>query len=160
MRWLGLVAAFGVGVRVQGGPLGPKKGRAPRIAGYSWGRGSPAAATEIAGADVARAGIRRKGTGLNCGPGLAETQWRARVVRVKRAERGRAAGCGVWAACGALLAAWVGPSEKKAGWAGTHVEARRGTGPVDWVELWAGVGFGFLLFYFLCFSKSNTTPTI
>ena len=42
---------------------------------------------EIADADVARAGIRRKGTGLNRGPGLAETQRRARVVRVKRAER-------------------------------------------------------------------------
>ena len=36
------------------------------------GKGIPAAAPEIAGADVARAGIRRKGTGLNRGSGLAE----------------------------------------------------------------------------------------
>ena len=143
-----------------GVPRGPIKGRAPGIAGYSWGRGSPAAAPEIADADVARAGIRRKGTGLNRGPGLAETQRRARVVRVKRAERGRAAGCGVWAACGAALAACVGLSGKRAGWAGACVEARRGTGPANWAERWAGVGFGFLLFYFFCFSKSNTTPTI
>ena len=136
MRRLGFVAAFGVGVRVQGGPLGLIKGRAPGIAGYSWGRGSPAAAPEIAGADVARAGIRRKGTGLNRGPRLAETQRRA----CRAGETGRAG--------------------KRAGWDGTRVEALRGTGPVDWVERWAGVGFGFLLFYFLCFSKSNTTPTI
>ena len=111
VRRLGLVAAFGVRVRVQGGPLGPIKGRAPGIAGYSWGRGSPAAAPEIADADVARAGIRRKGTGLNRGPGLAETQRRARVVRVKRAEREKEpAGLARAWKRGAGLGRWTGSS--------------------------------------------------
>ena len=60
----------------------------------------------------------------------------------------------------ACRAGETGRAGKRAGWAGARVEAMRGTGPADWVERWAGVGFGFLLFYFLCFSKSNTTPTI
>ena len=104
VRRLGFVAAFGVGVRVQGGPLGPIKGRAPGIAGYSWGRGSPATVPEIAGVDIARAGIWRKGTGLNRGLGLAETQRRARVMRVKWAERekGPAGLAHAWKRCAGL----------------------------------------------------------
>jgi hypothetical protein len=57
------------------------KGEVPRIAGCSWGRGSPMVAPVISGAGVARSRKGRRKRPLTCGPAQSAAEAGTRATR-------------------------------------------------------------------------------